>query len=102
MAVRKGGRNFSAQPGHEFRPAAISGTATTETIILLTQMIQILVQAYEDHQITQQEASEIREKWERLKLQIEGYVVCCERRLFKDSATAVTKTKPGRTITKAR
>ena len=70
------------------------GRSTTEAIKLLTEMIQILVQSYEDHVVTMEEAAKIRDRWEQLKLQLEAYVVCCEKQLFIEPNAVKSQAAP--------
>lgn len=64
--------------------------ATNEIVQEFADLLAVIAAAAADNQITQDEASKIRDRWEELKSVTEGFVACCERGNF-----AEMKDKPG-------
>jgi hypothetical protein len=62
----------SCKSGFEVLPA------THEIISQFSQMLQMISLAALDNSISQKEASEIRDSWDKLKSYAEGFVRCCE------------------------
>lgn len=52
--------------------------ATHEIISQFSQMLHMISLAALDNSITSEEASEIRDSWDKLKSYAEGFVRCCE------------------------
>lgn len=60
--------------------------ATQEIIGQFSELLHKISAAAEDHSVTKDEASEIRQKWDSLKSYAEGFVRCCENGDFKTMA----------------
>ncbi len=58
---------------HELLPA------TQEIVAQFSTMLTDISKAAIDHSISQKEADEIRESWDKLKSYTEGFVACCEQ-----------------------
>jgi hypothetical protein len=56
--------------------------ATNEIVQEFADLLAVIAAAAADNQITQQEAKDIRERWEELKSVTEGFVACCEEGNF--------------------
>ena len=56
--------------------------ATNEIVQEFADLLSVIAIAAADNQITQKEASTIRERWETLKCVTEGFVACCEEGNF--------------------
>lgn len=75
--------------------------ATNEIVGKFSNLLSRISKAAEDHSITLDEASEIREEWDRLKAFGEGFVRCCEEGDFKKMEMPSTTSKdpePRRTL----
>lgn len=62
----------SSQEGYQVLPA------TNEIVGQFSALLHQIATAALDHSITQKEAEEIRECWDKLKSYAEGFVRCCE------------------------
>jgi transcriptional regulator with XRE-family HTH domain len=70
--------------------------ATNEIIQEFADLLAVIANAVADNQITQEEAADIRGRWEELKTVTEGFVQCCEQgnfRPLKDSPVSKPKGK---------
>ena len=56
--------------------------ATNEIIQEFADLLAVVANAVADNQITQEEAADIRDRWEELKSVTEGFVQCCEQGNF--------------------
>ncbi len=80
---RKNGGHFVADPevdGHEIQHVM---PATQEIISQFSGLLSEISEAAVDHSVTKGEASEIRERWDKLKSYAEGFVRCCENGDFE-------------------
>lgn len=73
--------------------------ATNEIVQEFADLLAVIATAAADNQITNQEASAIRERWEELKSVTEGFVACCEGGNFrpmreKEKSTTLPAPKP--------
>jgi hypothetical protein len=57
--------------------------ATNEIVQEFADLLAVVASAAADNQITQQEAKQIRARWEELKSVTETFVVCCEEGNFR-------------------
>jgi len=57
--------------------------ATHEIIQEFSDLLAVIAAAVADNQITNQEATDIRGRWEELKSATEGFVQCCEQGNFQ-------------------
>ncbi len=78
------------QNGHFVKDPDVSGhhiehvlPATQEIIGQFSNLLNEISAAADDHSVSQQEAGEIRECWDKLKSYAEGFVRCCENGDFK-------------------
>jgi hypothetical protein len=75
--------------------------ATNEIVQEFADLLAVVAAAAADNQITQQEAQQIRARWEELKSVTEGFVVCCEEGNFRplkekqEAASAAAKREAG-------
>jgi hypothetical protein len=70
--------------------------ATNEIIQEFADLLGVIANAVADNQITDDEAADIRGRWEELKSVTEGFVQCCEQgnfRKLKDEADSAAKVK---------
>ena len=70
--------------------------ATNEIVQEFADLLAVVAAAAADNQITQEEARQIRTRWEELKSVTEGFVACCEEgnfRPLKEKAPPVTPPK---------
>jgi hypothetical protein len=84
---RKNGGHFVRDPdvdGHEKLQHVLP--ATQEIILQFSTLLSQISTAAVDHSVTRDEASEIREKWDKLKSYAEGFVRCCEAGDFEQMA----------------
>ena len=83
----------SCDQGFEVLPA------TNEIVSQFSNLLSRISQAALDSSITQDEAQEIREQWDRLKCFGEGFVRCCEEGDFEKMAEVVEEEEaPRRTL----
>lgn len=82
----------SCQQGFEVLPA------TNEIVSQFSNLLSRISQAALDSSITQDEAQEIRQQWDRLKCFGEGFVRCCEEGDFEKMAEAVEEKGPRKTL----
>ena len=83
----------SCEKGFEVLPA------TTESVSQFSNLLSRISQAALDDSITQDEAQEIRQQWDRLKCYGEGFVRCCEEGDFEKMAQAIEEEEtPRRTL----
>jgi hypothetical protein len=65
--------------------------ATQEIIGQFSDLLNKISTAAVDHSVSKDEASEIRQKWDKLKSYAEGFVRCCENGDFKTMAKVTPK-----------
>jgi hypothetical protein len=79
----KNGGHFVRDPdveGHDIQHVL---PATQEIISQFSGLLSEISEAAVDHSVTRNEASEIRERWDKLKSYAEGFVRCCENGDFE-------------------
>ena len=67
--------------GKEF--LEVENPATQEIIGHFSDLLEQITDAADDHSVSNQEADEIRQCWDRLKSHAEGFVRACEAGDFK-------------------
>ena len=82
----------SCEKGFEVLPA------TNEIVAQFSSLLSRISRAARDNSITQDEAQEIRQQWDRLKCYGEGFVRCCEEGDFEKMVEAVEEEAPRRTL----
>lgn len=82
----------SCEKGFEVLPA------TNEIVSQFSGLLSRISQAALDDSITQDEAHEIRQQWDRLKCYGEGFVRCCEEGDFEKMAEVAEEKGPRRTL----
>lgn len=68
--------------------------AMNEVVQEFADLLSVMAGAAADNQITQQEASAIRLRWEKLKSVTEGFVQCCEQGNFRPVKKTLEAGKP--------
>ena len=91
-AILLGIRESSCEKGFEVLPA------TNEIVAQFSSLLSRISQAARDSSISQDEAQEIRQQWDRLKCYGEGFVRCCEEGDFEKMAEAIEEEAPRRTL----
>jgi len=72
--------------------------AMNEVVQEFADLLSVMASAATDNQITHDEASQIRARWENLKSVTEGFVHCCEEGNFREVKKATEKIKLPPTI----
>jgi len=68
--------------------------ATNKIVQEFADMLSLVATAALDNSITEQEAKEIRERWERVKSVAEEFVICCEQGDFEGIHTRAKNAQP--------
>ena len=80
---RQNGGHFVRDPDVDGQAIRHVLPATQEIISQFSTLLTQISTAAVDHSITKDEASEIREIWDKLKSYAEGFVRCCEKGDFE-------------------
>lgn len=80
---QQAGGYFVENPDSKLRHKGIL-PATQEIIGQFSELLSRISTAAIDHSITQPEASDIREGWDKLKSYTESFVLCCEKGDFEE------------------
>lgn len=82
LCQRSGGFFIKNPTTHNAQPEFLI-PATNEIIQEFADLLAVIANAVADNQITQEEAKDIRGRWEELKSVTEGFVCCCESGNFR-------------------
>ncbi len=78
----RAGGHFAENPKTVQKRGVKLDTASSRVVQDMAAMLALITQASEDGKITDIEASDIRRRWDRLKVDAETFVRCCEDRNF--------------------